>query len=226
MALPRRHDLVWLDPDAPRTVWGAAPEVVADWIAAGLPFVAARREGGRQDQLRLGFTRPGLGPRHRVTVTAPVAALERQGDAPTLSSLLPRLPANWQPALADLDVALKAVDCVARLFGSAVTHCLTGQATLRADSDLDLLLDCVDGEQVAAVLSILAAADVVAGLPRLDGEIRFPSGWAVSWRELAQVWPVSEVSTEVPTEAQVLAKADQALALMRVADLIGEPCPA
>jgi len=215
MVLPRRHDLVWLDPEAPCTVWGAGPEVVADWIAAGLPFVAARREGSRQDQLRLGFTRPGLGPRHRVAVTVPVAALERQDEAPTLSSLRPKLPADWQSALADLDAALKAVGCVARLFGSAVTHCLTGQATLRADSDLDLLLDCTETEQVDAVLSILAAAPAT---PRLDGEIRFTSGWAVSWREFAQVWPAAE--------AKVLAKADQALALLRVDDLTVEPCPA
>lgn len=218
MVLPRRHDLVWLDPEAPRTIFGAGPEVVADWIAAGLPFVTARREGSRQDQLRLGFTRPGLGPRHRVAVTAPIAALERQDEAPTLSSLLPKLPEDWQRALADLDVALKGVGCVVRVFGSAVTHCLTGQATLRADSDLDLLLDCTEFDQVDAVLSILTAAVAGADLPRLDGEIRFANGWAVSWRELAQVWPAAE--------AQVLAKADQALALLRVADLMVEPCPA
>ncbi|MBT0961873.1 malonate decarboxylase holo-[acyl-carrier-protein] synthase [Denitromonas iodatirespirans] len=210
--LPRRHDRVWLDPAAiDRLVvsqpWRAA---LVDWLGHDRPLVAARRMPG-QALLPLGFTLPGTGARVRVGVLAPVEAIRAQAPAPPLTELLSTAPASWQAPLAALAEALAAAGVTARSYGSLVNQWLTGAPCLRADSDVDLLLDCADADSARQVLAVLAGQAPVT--PRIDGELRL-HGRAVAWRELAAA---------LASGGRVLAKSDTTIALMPAQAVLQAP---
>ena len=95
-----------------------------------------------------------------------------------------------------------------RVYGSVAFQALTGQAYLTAASDIDLLLAPRTLEQYRCALALLARH--ARALP-LDGEILFPQGRAVAWKELLRVPDAT---------AQVLAKSMHAVSLVTVASLL------
>ncbi|MFA9219271.1 MAG: phosphoribosyl-dephospho-CoA transferase MdcG domain-containing protein, partial [Sphingomonadaceae bacterium] len=68
-------------------------------------------------------------------------------------------------------------------YGSCAMQALTGLSYLHPASDIDLLLYPADRQQLDAGLSLLATQ--AQSLP-LDGEIIFPDGAAVAWKEWLQ----------------------------------------
>lgn len=222
---PRRHDLIWLAPDAAAGGWHAAPgdhAALRAWIARGRPLVVARRPAdpppGCADWLGAGFTLPGTGPRRRVAaLVAPQAVVRRRAPL-GVEEALPHAPAHWQPTLRSLLAACREAGLTPRVYGSIVTQAVTGEPCLRPDSDLDVLIDCADRRAVHAALAALRGhADAQ---PRIDGELRLANGWAVAWRELA-------AADEHGGEARVLAKSDDAVALIPAARALSgdAPCP-
>jgi phosphoribosyl-dephospho-CoA transferase len=201
--LPRRHDRVWLDPAALERLVVATPwrAALADWLGHGRPLVAARRFPG-EALLPLGFTLPGTGTRERIGVLAPQDAIRAQAPAAPLTELLDAAPAPWQAPLASLAQALAGVGVTARSYGSLANQWLTGIACLRADSDVDLLLDCADAASARQVLAVLARQ--APATPRIDGELRL-HGRAVAWRELAAA---------LAHGGRVLAKSDTMIELL------------
>jgi phosphoribosyl-dephospho-CoA transferase len=89
-------------------------------------------------------------------------------------------PAAWHPGLTSLRIALRAAGVDCRVFGSLAMQTLTGDRYLSASSDIDLLLRPLDSAQLEAGLALVARH--AQSLP-LDGEIEFPFGHAVSWKE-------------------------------------------
>jgi phosphoribosyl-dephospho-CoA transferase len=71
---------------------------------------------------------------------------------------------------------------VLRVYGSLALQVLTGQAYLTASSDIDLLVRPRDAAGLDAALALLGKH--AQRLP-LDGEIVFPGGRAVAWKEWA-----------------------------------------
>jgi phosphoribosyl-dephospho-CoA transferase len=69
------------------------------------------------------------------------------------------------------------------VYGSLAWQSATGVTYLADDSDIDLLLRPVSAAQARAALDILSKA-AQAGTLRLDGEMEFPDGRAISWKEL------------------------------------------
>ncbi len=202
--IPRRHDLVWLDP---ASIGGLSispqhRDAAADWLRRERPLVAGRREPG-EPLLQLGFTLPGVGSRRRVGIRAPLAAMVDHGPPPPLADLIAAAPACWQAPLTTLVEALDAAGLSARGYGSLVNQWLCGEACLRPDSDVDVLLDCTGRADVERALAILARHG--DGTPRIDGELRV-AGRAVAWRELAGASGAGRL---------VLAKSDTAVRLMR-----------
>lgn len=205
--MPRRHDLVWLDPVA--GCWDAVPEdraALHDWIHRKLPLTAARRSPTTPaGWLNLGFTQPGRGPRRRVTVSAAPTAILHHRPPLTLAEALPHAPRAWRTGMATLLAACRNTGLEPRIYGSLATQIFSGEPCLRTGSDLDLLIDCADARQARAALKVLTAHTGPG--PRLDGELRLPCGRAVAWRELA-------AALAAPASCRVLAKSDTSVALV------------
>jgi phosphoribosyl-dephospho-CoA transferase len=220
----RRHDLVWLTPQgwdmASRGLEGARLGLAEDWRTRGLPAVVRRFEPGTApgmlclgipappdphsgQKVRLGFA----AERGHVATVRPALALD-DADA----------PAAWQPGLASLRIGLRAAGVDCRVFGSLAMQTLTGDQYLSAGSDVDLLLRPANAAQLDAGLALVARH--AQSLP-LDGEIEFPSGHAVSWKE----WLGPDDEARAPGRDgadRVLAKHLDTVALMRRDELLGQ----
>lgn len=186
------------------------------WRLAGWPLVARRRDADASaDEACLGLALPpdpvseiklriGLRvPAGGVATTAPPLALKDAVGRLTASASasvslsapaasLPPVLAAWLPALAALRDEATGLDV--RVYGSLALQALTGLPYLRPASDIDLLLQPASDRQLCAGLALFTRHAV--RLP-LDGEIVFPRGEAVSWKE----WAAAQASG-----ARVLAK--------------------
>lgn len=201
-----RHDLAWLSGAGWDQVLGsAAPEhalAVDRWRQAGWPLVVRRADAVQlPGQIALGLAlppRPGGGRKVRVPCRvdvgqvcrhAPPLPLEQVIAVPTaplppgqvLSEAATVLP-QWQRALTALAAQAATQGIALRVYGSLALQHLTGQAYLTARSDIDLLAQPRSLAELDAALALLQAH--AASLP-LDGEIDFPGGWAVAWKEWA-----------------------------------------
>jgi phosphoribosyl-dephospho-CoA transferase len=125
-------------------------------------------------------------------------------------------PPAWQLGLASLDIALRAAGVECRVFGSLAMQTLTGERYLGVGSDIDLLLRPLDVAQLDAGLAVVARH--AHSLP-LDGEIEFPSGHAVSWKEWIGVGAQAHAHSGAD---RVLAKHLDAVALLRRDELLGQ----
>lgn len=210
----RRHDLVYLRRDAAFTTPCAAAgdplwQAARDWIAAGRPLVAARQPAG-DGPLALGLALPLAQQRKRLSIQVDRGAVAGNCPPLPLGRCLSRLPGAQAETLRRLDAGAAA--CGARLgvFGSLAWETLSGEAYRHAESDIDLICEVATPAQFDALLALLQqAADE---LPcRLDGELRFPGGQAVAWREIA---------AQRQPEAQVLVKGEHEVGLLAVSALL------
>jgi hypothetical protein len=88
------------------------------------------------------------------------------------------------------------------VYGSLAWEALSAEIYRHLESDVDLICDVSSFAQADASVRLLAAA--AARLPcRLDGEVRFPNGCAVAWRELAVAWGNADARVLVKGNAEV-----------------------
>jgi len=184
----RRHDLVYLHPEAtfatPCAEMGDPFWLAAhDWIARGRPLVAARQTADAE-RILLGLSLPLTQQRKRLSINVDHSALAGIRSPLSIEHCCPRLPVAEAEVLRRL--AGKAIACSARLgvFGSLAWEALSGEVYRHAESDIDLICDVETLAQFDAMLSALGQAAGQLSC-RLDGEIRFPDGNAVAWREVA-----------------------------------------
>jgi phosphoribosyl-dephospho-CoA transferase len=184
----RRHDLVYLHPDAAFAtpcaetgdpLWLAA----RDWIAAGRPLVAARQpaDGGR---LQLGLSLPLAQQRKRLAIAVDRSAVAEIRAPLSIGGCCSQLPAADAAVLRRLEARSAACSVRLGVFGSLAWEALSGESYRHAESDIDLICDVATPAQFDAMLAALhqAAGELAC---RLDGELRFPDGNAVAWREIA-----------------------------------------
>ena len=188
----RRHDLLRVDPPVWRAMLDDHPtlaslELVADWAARDWPVIVRRPASGEADRAmtvglplppshgkrRLGF---GFGSDRGLTAR-PGVTLRDAGRA---------APAWWQPTVAALLDLGEDLGLTPRVFGALLWEHATGMAYLTERSDLDLLWEVSDRDTTRELLAGLRRLDAT-GRVRLDGELVFPDGGGVNWRELA-VW--------------------------------------
>ena len=182
-----RHDLVWLTRRGWQRVRAGAPPgalVQLDaWRDAGWPAVVRRAEVDlAPGEVAIGFALPpGGGGKVRVGCRVERADIGRRTRALPLVGALDAAPAAWRAALASLEREAADAGLGLAVYGSVALAALTGQHYLTPSSDIDLLLRPLNHAQLMAGLALLTTH---AALLPLDGEIVFPDGRAVAWKEL------------------------------------------
>ena len=196
-----RHCLVWLAPAAWQGVLEQAVVVqgydrnvdpcLRHWAQHDLPLVVTRQAPGwtgrdARESIALGLAAPACWNRRRLTVHAKVGGIRSLGHFPEVHhvrDVMAGRPANSLASWAKLCDGLQARGATAHVYGSYGWQQLTGLHYVHAGSDIDLLLSVSSAAQADQVVRLLAQAD--AFLPRRDGELSFPDGSGVAWREWA-----------------------------------------
>lgn len=186
----------WTDNNWPLVVRRPDAELPAAMVALGMPLPP---EIASNKKVRLAFVV------HRDEIA-------RSEDPVHLLDMTAALPSRWQPAYQDLCKEIASQQLELRVFGSFAMQAITGLPYLRDSSDIDLLFAPRTSQQLAAGLSVLSHYKKL--LP-LDGEIVFPSGRAVSWKEWLQVSTSRQ-------NIYLLTKSLQNVALVRADILLSE----
>lgn len=160
-----------------------ARAVIAHWARHDLPLVIARQRIEDTGHVALGLPAPTDWGRLRLALAVPAAELRDAHDFPAPAAITPLLAPEVRGAWAALAERLAARGATPQVYGSHGWQALTGLVYLREGSDLDLWLPMRDAAQADAVAAVLG--DAAWRGPRLDGELGFPDGAAVAWRE----WP-------------------------------------
>jgi len=208
-----RHELVWLSSQGWLAARAAALpgqlEAFERWQRADWPLVVRRNDPGMgADSVSLGLALPpdADGRKVRIALRALRSDVSRSLPALALDAVHGAAPAAWKAGLAALDA--QAQGLAVRVYGSLALQSLTGQAYLTPASDIDLLFYPASVAQLQAGVALLSAH---AALLPLDGEIVFPSGQAVAWKE----WTGARHDA-----ARVLAKTRDAVHLASCAALL------
>ena len=154
------------------------------WAIRRLPLVVTRQPVHTSACLSLGLPAPDPWRGRRLALTVPHGDVEAFGEFPELADaalVSCRRPGDGT-AWRALGAELHALGATARVYGSHGWQALTGLPHAHANSDLDLCVTVSDATQADGVASVLWRAGEALG-PRLDGELAFPDGRAVPWRE-------------------------------------------
>lgn len=232
-----RHDLAWLTDEGWQQLLATTPPgtpghaAISRWYDADWPLVVRRHDaaaGGRAAAVNTGAADgchealvclglaappdPVSGAKLRLPLSVPVRHVARSSAPLPLATVANAVPARWQAAFACLCESCAGLDL--RIFGSLALQALTGQSYLRDSSDIDLLFRPRSLAELDAGTLLLARH--LRQLP-LDGEILFPSGQAVAWKE----WFTARAHTE-----RVLVKSQASVRLGTRAELRAELEPA
>jgi phosphoribosyl-dephospho-CoA transferase len=208
-----RHELAWLtgagwDAALARALPGQHA-AIEQWRREDWPAIVRRADADlAPGQVSLGIALPPAadGSKGRVALNARLADVARRTPALALADAAGAAPQRWRALLGEL--AAEADGLALRVYGSLAMQAITGQHYLTARSDIDLLFAPASHETLNAGIALLARYGAV--LP-LDGEIMFPSGDAVAWKE----WPSAG-----SIQARVLVKDARAVRLAPAAQLL------
>lgn len=168
-----------------------AQAALAHWAAHDLPLVVTRQCGGDSGgQIALGLPAPTCWGRLRLALSVPAAALRDPHGFPAPAAITPLLAPEVRGAWTALAERLATLGVAPQVYGGHGWQAITGLRYLRDGSDLDLWLPVRDAAQADAVAAVLG--DAAWRGPRLDGELGFPDGAAVAWREWRQ-WRAGQV---------------------------------
>jgi phosphoribosyl-dephospho-CoA transferase len=188
MATLQRNQLVWLNEagwqQQVARPWDAqARSILAHWQAEHLPLVVCRQRVAQNlGSVSLGLPAPLQWERRKLALELPLDAIARTGPFPLLRSLAlsPADAAQVQTLLLHTDALQVAV----QVYGSYAWQWLSGLPCVRASSDMDLLVPVPDLDIAGQMAWLLQGLQLAC---RVDGELVFPGGWAVAWREYAQL---------------------------------------
>lgn len=169
----------------------------AAWKREGWPVVVRRQEdAGMLDEVAVGLPLmpDANGRKRRIALVFNKTEITSVQDPLTLGEVLDAAAPAWRPALKNLHADCVDKQLVVQVYGALAWQALTGLAYLREHSDIDLLLRPDSPAQLAEGITLLS--DFSTRLP-LDGEIIFPDGHAVAWREWQQTASSGRESTRI-----------------------------
>jgi phosphoribosyl-dephospho-CoA transferase len=222
-----RHDLVW--PSAAGWALMLEQATLADraavvrWQQADWPAVVRRHDPAdadpaASDQIYLGIALPPDavdGCKCRIALSIDKALVRTLRAPLALADVIATAPPRWRADLQALADAARIKEINLLVYGSLALQTLTGQVYLTDHSDIDLLFEPKTRKQLEAGVALLSDFD--RHLP-LDGEIRFPDGQAVAWKEWSDT--VAAVGIQPNLRARVLAKSLQRVQLQPPAQLL------
>lgn len=216
-----RHHLAWLTArgwsEAAAAVPAVQQHVVRRWQARDWPAIIRRRDADvAADQVCLGIALPpdAEGIKLRLALRVPAADIREVRAPLPIADVMAHAAAPWREALAELEKKALAQGLDIRVYGSLALQALTGLAYLRATSDIDLLFSPTDRHQLQRGMVLLTA--YAQRLP-IDGEVAFPDGAAVAWKEW---WQASQLADGDGMNNRVLAKRSDDVALLSVTQLL------
>jgi phosphoribosyl-dephospho-CoA transferase len=186
--------------------------LVEAWADRGWPVIVRRRaEAEDPDLVPVGVPLPPADGKRRIALLLPPGSVFKRSSPPLLRAAARVANPGWRSTIASL-LALGArtgVDPAA--FGSLLWQHLTDLAYLTPHSDLDVLWPVPAGFDVLSL--VLGIAEIAQAAPlRIDGEVIFPDGSAVNWREL---WNAHRTADRTA----VLAKSMEGVRLVEIASL-------
>jgi phosphoribosyl-dephospho-CoA transferase len=181
-----RHDLVWLTPEgwreAAARAAGKEREAIRLWEREDWPAIVRRHDAlAPPGCVSLGIALPpdpANGIKPRIGLRARHEQVARHMPPIPLAEVRASAPAPWHAGLDEL--LAQPGSCTLRTYGSLALQALTCQNYLSGSSDIDLLCMPRTIAQLQAGIECLSAC--ADRLP-LDGEVVFPSGEAVAWKE-------------------------------------------
>lgn len=184
----RRHDLVYLRPEAWRSLLAtrgdlAAESIVAGWVDNGWPLIGRRSMPDEDRGVALGLPLPPFAGKRRLAFLVQPEDIVSTAPPPALCSVRQFAPEAWWPTL-DRLVQLASQHAVeTAVFGSLAWNALTRLDYLTNRSDLDLLLHIRRDTDLHSLVACIAEIESTAPM-RLDGELVRGDGAAVNWREV------------------------------------------
>lgn len=187
-------------------------ECVRYWTAQSLPLVITRQADCRghvqhPDVVAVGLPAPLCWKRRRIALNLPITEILFTDVFPSLQSVLRLLPRRAIAGWSQLTNELVDVAYSCSVFGSYGWQCLSGLAYIRRTSDIDILVRVPHATAADRAAAILARWGETG--PRLDGELLFPTGAAVSWRE----WLFWRATRSQPGVSSILVKRTSGVAL-------------
>ncbi len=177
-----RHELAWLSSRG----WDAATEralpgqhaAIEQWRREDWPAIVRRADANLEPgSVSLGIALPPAhdGSKGRIALNVLKADIARRSPALALADAAKAAPERWRKPLGELAGAMTL-----QAYGSLAMQAITRQSYLTPASDIDLLFFPPDAASLRAGLVLL---EQYAALLPLDGEVVFPSGDAVAWKE-------------------------------------------
>lgn len=168
----QRHDLVWLEPT------GDYPDALRYWLTNDYPCVIPRQDVAAGSQLKVAWSLPrDKSAAGRLAVMIDARQVIRH-QPPLPLAILNQLGI----AVAALSAEFQQLGIGVGVFGSFAWHYLTGKEYIYQGSDIDLLLVIKTARQLQRLPDLLQSLTEISQR-RIDGEISFPNGQAVAWRE-------------------------------------------
>ena len=181
-----RHDLLdvapaaWIESVAGVDLPPDAARVLTDWCNVGRPVIVRRRlAGDPRSAMPTALQLPNAYGRIRVAVSVPALSVTRRSRL-GLGEAAVSAPLVWGGLIADL-LALGERFGAPAVYGGLLWQHVTGESTLRRDSDLDLVWRPSPRDRLALIAEL---ATMDGGAVRVDGEIVLEDGGGVAWREL------------------------------------------
>jgi phosphoribosyl-dephospho-CoA transferase len=184
----QRHDLVFVSEDGWRTLLEkradlAGNPLIARWVDNGWPLVKRRVAPDDGEGVPLGLPLPPFAGKGRLSVLIDPRMIVAIAPPPTLRAARETTLPGWRSTLDAIEQLASWHSIEARVFGSVAWQALTGLDYVADQSDLDLLLSVRREAGLRAFTQSLSAIEARAPM-RLDGELTFGDGLAISWREL------------------------------------------
>lgn len=214
----RRHDLLRVAPN----VWSlvlahsrsaADLPLVQDWPHRGWPVIVRRRACAEDPCLvPVGLPLPPAHGKLRIALLVPPNGILQRSSPPLLLEAAASAHPGWKSTIFSLLGLGDRIGVEPTAFGSLMWQHQTGLPYLSPTSDLDVLWPVPAGFDVRSLVSGIGDIQRDATL-RIDGELVFPDGTAVNWRELWNAYK----SDDYP---KVLAKTMEGVRLLDLESLV------